>query len=140
MALGAAVACLRLEGRRETASEIRDAVCLARVGDALGPAGDMFMVWRRLARINLTASGWQRRLVGILPDQIAEAMPELGSTAGQPVAQAGPSIGGRTAAISATGSGSVDVGGCDPGARDWLGSGDAVAGGEPDSERHSRDF
>ncbi len=33
MALNAAVACLRLEGRRESASEIRDAVCLARAGD-----------------------------------------------------------------------------------------------------------
>lgn len=55
----------------------------------MGPAGDMFMVWRRLARINLSSSGWQQQLAGTLPDQIAETMPELGSTAGQPVAQAG---------------------------------------------------
>ena len=38
MALEAAVACLKLENRRETPSDIRDAVCLARAGEALGPA------------------------------------------------------------------------------------------------------
>lgn len=94
MALDASVACLKLENRRETTSDIRDAVCLARparlerAGDALGPAGDMFMSWRRLARINLTASGWQRRLSGVLPDPVREVMPEFGSFVGSPVGQA----------------------------------------------------
>ncbi|WP_456385778.1 DUF1403 family protein [Profundibacter sp.] len=88
MALNAAVACLKLENRRETPSDIRDAVCLARVGDALGPAGEMFMDWRKLARINLTASGWKGRVTRLLPDQVAEAMPELGSFVGSPLAQA----------------------------------------------------
>ncbi len=95
LALDAAVACLKLENRRETISDIRDAVCLARpvrlgqAGDALGPAGDMFVVWRKLARINLPASGWQDRVVKLLPGPVAEAMPELGLFAGTPVAQAG---------------------------------------------------
>lgn len=88
LALDAAVACLKLENRRETASDIRDAVCLARTGDALGPAGDMFMAWRRLGRINLTASGWKDRVTKLLPDLVAEAMPELGSFVGSPIAQA----------------------------------------------------
>jgi len=88
MALNAAIACLKLENRRETTSDIRDAVCLARAGDALGPAGDMFMAWRELARINLAASGWQQRLTGILPGLDAEAMPELDPLEGTPVAQA----------------------------------------------------
>ena len=44
LALEVAAACLKLEGRNETASEIRDAACLARGGEALGPAGEMFMV------------------------------------------------------------------------------------------------
>jgi len=39
MALDSAVACLKLEGRNESGSDIRDAVCLARAGDRLGPAG-----------------------------------------------------------------------------------------------------
>ncbi len=100
MALDAAVACLKLENRREVTSDIRDAVCLARparlarpmrqgrAGDALGPAGDMFMAWRKLARINLTASGWKDRVGRLLPEQVVKAMPELGSFAGTPVAQA----------------------------------------------------
>ena len=89
MALEAAVACLRLENRRETATDIRDSVCLARAGEALGPAGDMFMAWRRLARINLGVTGWRDRVVKLLPDQVVEEMPELGSFVGSPVGQAG---------------------------------------------------
>lgn len=63
LALDAAVACLKLEGRSETAPDIRDAVCLARpvrlgrAVDALGSAGEMFVTWRKLARINLAVGG-----------------------------------------------------------------------------------
>jgi len=88
MALDAAVACLKLENRREVTSDIRDAVCLARAGDALGPAGDMFMAWRKLARINPIQSGWKDRVGKVLPEQLAVVIPELGSFAGSPVAQA----------------------------------------------------
>nr|MDA3856971.1 DUF1403 family protein [Roseovarius sp.] len=93
MALSAAAACLKLENRRETTSDIRDAVCLARAGDALGPAGDLFVVWRKLAQINLTASGWQDRVITLLPSPVVKAMPELGSFAGTPVAQAAQMLG-----------------------------------------------
>jgi hypothetical protein len=88
LALEAAVACLKLENRRETSSDIRDEVCLARSGEAMGPAGDMFMVWRKLARINPITSGWKDRVAKVLPEQVAEMIPELGSLAGTPVAQA----------------------------------------------------
>ena len=84
----AAVACLKLENRRETAADIRDAVCLARPGEALGPAGDMFLAWRKLARINPTASGWKDRVTKLLPGPVAEAVPEIGSFVGSPVGQA----------------------------------------------------
>jgi len=94
LALSAAVACLKLENRNETTSDIRDAVCLARAGEALGPAGDMFMAWRRLARVNLTASGWNDRLVKLLPGPVAEAMPELGSFVGSPIGQAAQVLAG----------------------------------------------
>lgn len=87
MALEAAVACLKLENRHEVTSDIRDAVCLARAAEALGPAGEMFMAWRKLARMNLTASGWKDRVTRLLPQQVVEAMPEFGSIAGSPVAQ-----------------------------------------------------
>lgn len=94
MALNAAVACLKLENRREVTSDIRDAVCLARAGDALGPAGYMFLVWRRLARINLAASGWKNRVSKLLPVQVADVMLEFGASAGSPVAQAAQVLAG----------------------------------------------
>jgi len=88
MALNAAVACLKLENRLESMSDIRDAVCLARAGDSLGPAGDMFIAWRKLARINPISSGRKDRLMKLLPEPVAEAMPELGTLVGSPVGQA----------------------------------------------------
>ena len=95
MALEAAVACLKLENRHEGTSDIRDAVCLARpvrlgrAGDALGPAGEMFVAWRKLARIKLTASGWKDRVTKLMPEQVTEETLELGSLSGLPVVQAG---------------------------------------------------
>lgn len=88
MALDAAVACLKLEGRNETTSNIRDAVCLARSGEALGPAGDMFMAWRKLARINPIPSGWENRVMRLLPGQVAEAAQASPPLFGSPVGQA----------------------------------------------------
>lgn len=93
LALDAAVACLKLEGRIETAPDIRDAVCLARpvrlgwAGDALGPAGEMFVRWRRLARMSLAAGGWKDRVRKVLPAAVAKTMPDFGAPAGTPVAQ-----------------------------------------------------
>jgi len=100
MALRAAEACLKLEGRSETAADIRDAVCLARpvrlarperrgrAGDALGPAGDMFANWRKLARINPIPSGGKDRVIRLLPEQVAEVMPDIKPHSGSPVGQA----------------------------------------------------
>ena len=89
MALDSAVACLKLEGRNESGSDIRDAVYLARAGDRLGPAGEMFMGWRKLARINLGVSGWKGRVENALPTALAhEAVSILGTSSGTPVGQA----------------------------------------------------
>lgn len=68
LALKAAQSCLRLTGRIETVSTLRDAVCLARPTDALGPVGEMFTQWRQITRIPLGRAGWQRRMTAILPD------------------------------------------------------------------------
>ena len=92
MALEAAVACLKLENRSETVSDIRDAVCLARAGEALGPAGDMYLAWRKLARINLTLPGQKDQVRKLLPDPVAEKMSEPGASAGPPVAQAAQAL------------------------------------------------
>ena len=93
MALDSAVACLKLEGRNESGSDIRDAVYLARAGDRLGPAGEMFMGWRKLARINLGVSGWKGRVENGLPTALAhEAVSILGTSSGTPVGQASDTL------------------------------------------------
>jgi hypothetical protein len=53
LALDAAFACLKLEGSNNSVSDFRDAVCLARAGEAFGPACQMFVAWCKLTRINL---------------------------------------------------------------------------------------
>ncbi len=88
LALDAAAACLKLVGRNESLSDIRDAVCLARAGDALGPAGEMFFAWRKVARMNLRVRSWQAQVMKLLPDQVTKGMSGFGAFEGLPVAQA----------------------------------------------------
>jgi hypothetical protein len=49
MALTAAAATARQAGQVEDEAALRDAVLLTRPGDEVGPAGRMFLAWRRLA-------------------------------------------------------------------------------------------
>ncbi|KUM28575.1 hypothetical protein AU467_34505 [Mesorhizobium loti] len=49
LALAAAAATARQAGRAEDEAALRDAVRLTRPGDEVGPAGRMFLAWRRLA-------------------------------------------------------------------------------------------
>jgi hypothetical protein len=63
LALCAAEACLKLEGRRESEADIRDAFCLVRAGDELGPAGEMFARWRKISAIGLKHKDWFCRKV-----------------------------------------------------------------------------
>lgn len=48
LALGAAVSAVRLAGRGEDEAALRDAWCLRRPGDELGPVGDIYAAWKRL--------------------------------------------------------------------------------------------
>lgn len=56
LALRVAVACLKLEGRNETESDIRD---------AMGPAGDMLALWRTQSSVAGSKSLVARRVGGI---------------------------------------------------------------------------
>ncbi|WP_150122263.1 DUF1403 family protein, partial [Sulfitobacter sp. HI0129] len=47
MALRAAEVCVGFSGRPERAGELRDAAHLLRPGDLPGPAGEIFLAWRR---------------------------------------------------------------------------------------------
>jgi len=113
LSLRAAEACLKLEGRRESEADIRDAYYLAQAGDAsgaasatraagaMGPAGDMYARWRKASAIGLKHKDWLSRLKRCVPDPVAEELPEsidaaMDQSAGQggsPVAQAAKMIG-----------------------------------------------
>lgn len=47
LALSAAETCVAFAGRLERASDLRDAVNLLRPGDLPGPAGEIYLAWRR---------------------------------------------------------------------------------------------
>jgi hypothetical protein len=101
LALRATEACLKLEGRRETEAGIRDAYYLARAGDALGPAGEMFAKWRKVGDIGVKRADWLMRLKACVPEAVAQELPEWIDTVGQggpavtgsPIAQAARMIG-----------------------------------------------
>lgn len=88
LAMEAAEACLKLEGRQDSRSQMRDAICLARAGEALGPAGEMFDKWRRVARLNLRLSASRENVATLLPGPIAQSIEVWTAFAGSPVAKA----------------------------------------------------
>ena len=107
LALRAAEACLKLEGRRESEADIRDAFYLAQAGGAMGPAGEMFVRWRKMKAIGLKRGDWLVQLRACVPEPVAEELPEWIDTIGQggpavfgsPVAQAARMIGSVMAAF-----------------------------------------
>ncbi|GGA27042.1 DUF1403 family protein [Neptunicoccus cionae] len=96
LALLASEAALRIEGRAETTAAIRDAVYLTRPGDGMGPAGEMYLRWRRSAALPLRSRNWINQLGETLPTPFAEALPhwmKLTEATGSPAAQAASLIG-----------------------------------------------
>ncbi|MDI7862050.1 DUF1403 family protein [Rhizobiaceae bacterium n13] len=72
LALKCAAAVVRLEGRKEDETELRDAWMLRRPGDDPGPAGHILDLWRRLGdRQALAPEKWAELLSGrlALPDE-----------------------------------------------------------------------
>ncbi|WP_298864751.1 DUF1403 family protein [uncultured Sulfitobacter sp.] len=58
LALSAATASSKLEGRLAREADIRDAYYLTPRGEARGPDGDLLAFWRDATRIKLTGRGW----------------------------------------------------------------------------------
>ncbi|QEP30564.1 DUF1403 family protein [Pukyongiella litopenaei] len=74
LALTAATATSKLEGRMAREVDIRDAYHLTPPGEARGPDGDLLVLWREAGRIRLTGRDWQAALGGLTgPDPVAEA-------------------------------------------------------------------
>lgn len=71
LALRAADACVAFSGRPERAGELRDAVHLLRPGDLPGPAGEVYLIWRRAVERPVSVKALGRALSTLGPCQIA---------------------------------------------------------------------
>ena len=67
LALHAAEACVMRSGRPERAGELRDAVGFLQPGDEPGPAGEVFLSWRRAVERPVAVKALHRALNGALP-------------------------------------------------------------------------
>ena len=72
LALRAAEACVAHSGRPERAGELRDAVRLLRPGDSPGPAGEVYLSWRRAVGRPTSVKALHRALPGIEAGRLAE--------------------------------------------------------------------
>jgi len=71
LALRAAEACVVKSGRPERAGDLRDAVHLLRPGDQPGPAGEIYLQWRRAAARPISVKALQRAVPQTTSEQIA---------------------------------------------------------------------
>ncbi|WP_306154060.1 DUF1403 family protein [Roseovarius sp. MMSF_3281] len=86
LTLRAAEACVAFSGRPERAGELRDAVHLLRPGDLPGPAGEVYLAWRRAMERPVSIKALGRALPTLGPGQIAAW---LDAGQGAPVRRAG---------------------------------------------------
>lgn len=71
LALRAAEACVVFSGRPERAGELRDAIGFLQPGDHAGPAGDIYLQWRRAVERPVSVKALHRALPEFTPEQIA---------------------------------------------------------------------
>lgn len=85
LALRAAEACVTFSGRPERARELRDLLHLLRPGDLPGPAGEIYLSWRRATERPVSVKALGRALPTFEPGQMATW---LNTGQGTPVARA----------------------------------------------------
>lgn len=71
LALRAAEACMTFSGRSERARDLRDAAHLLRPGDLPGPAGGVFLAWRRSVERPVSVRALSRAVPTLEQEQIA---------------------------------------------------------------------
>ena len=71
LALRAAEACMTHQGRPERAAELRDAVAFLQPDDSPGPAGEVYLSWRRAIERPVSVNALHRALPDLEPEQIA---------------------------------------------------------------------
>ena len=72
LALQAATATSKLEGRLAREADIRDAYHLAPAGEARGPDGDLLAFWRGAAGLRLTGQDWYDSVQGLISAAFAD--------------------------------------------------------------------
>ncbi len=89
LALRAAEACVTRSGRPERAGELRDAVAFLQPGDSPGPAGEIYLSWRRAIERPVSVNALHRAL----PDLKSEAIATwLDAGQGAPVPRAAAAL------------------------------------------------
>jgi len=71
LALRAAEVCVTHQGRPERASELRDAVTFLQPDDSPGPAGEVYLSWRRAIERSVSVNALHRALPDLEPERIA---------------------------------------------------------------------
>ena len=71
LALRAAEACVTHQGRPERVADLRDAISFLQAGGSPGPAGDIYLSWRRAVERPVSVMALHRALPEIEPEQIA---------------------------------------------------------------------
>lgn len=71
LALRAAEACVTHQGRPERAPDLRDAVAFLQSGDSPGPAGEVYLTWRRAIDRPISVRALRRALPEMEAEQIA---------------------------------------------------------------------
>lgn len=71
LALRAAEACVTQQGRTERVSELRDAVAFLQPGDSAGPAGEVYLSWRRAVERLVSVKALHRALPAHTAERIA---------------------------------------------------------------------
>ncbi|WP_203427541.1 DUF1403 family protein [Sinorhizobium sp. BG8] len=78
LALRNAAEMVRMQGRKESEADLRDAWVLRRPGDDPGPAGRVLEAWRRLAtKASLDGESWQASVADSLAPGRGERLPDL---------------------------------------------------------------
>ena len=90
LALKAAVATSKLEGRMSCEADIRDAYFLTAPGEALGPDGDMFAFWRNAARVRFAVGQLSSSHEELISPSVSEALQTILTDAAELAKKDGP--------------------------------------------------
>lgn len=85
LALRAAEACMKYQGRPERAADLRDAVAFVQPGDSPGPAGEVWLAWRRVVERPVSVKAVGLAMPEVETERIAGW---LGAGQGVPVVRA----------------------------------------------------